>query len=246
MRAVLTNPRYAGLRAYKGEVVASAEWRPLVSEDTWRAVQGVLRDPSRAQGGGARRLLSGLAFCGVCGLDSGVKVHAGGATHDYPMYRCSASYGHVGRRAEPVEEYVSAVIVERLSRPDAVELLRDGKRPDIEALRAQARALRGRLDGMALEFADGELTASQLRMATERLRTRLAGVESKMADAGRVNVLGPLVGAADVRKAWDSLDVDRKRAVVDALCRVVIHPAGRGSRTFRPETVAIEWGGRAS
>ena len=105
----------------------------------------------------------------------------------------------------------------------------------------EANALRVRLDGFALDYADGVMTREQMRTATTRVRELLADVEARMADAGRVSVLGPLVSATDVRAAWDALDVDRRRAAVDALMVVTLHPPGRGVRTFRPDSVGIAW-----
>jgi hypothetical protein len=134
---------------------------------------------------------------------------------------------------------VSEVVVARLSRDDAAELLTDDKQPDIEALRSEAAALRARLDQLATDWADGAMTSSQLRTATSRLKSKLAAVEARMADAGRVDVLGPLVLADDVRTVWEGLSVDRQRVVIDALMIIKIMPPGRGTRTFRPETVII-------
>ena len=130
-------------------------------------------------------------------------------------------------------------MVERLSRPDAVGLLADENRPIVGEMREEAVALRTRLDALAVEFADGTLTSSQLRAATERLREKLADVEARMADSGRADVLGPLVNAGDVRAVWAVLDPERQRAVVDALMTVTLHSPGRGRRNFDPETVEI-------
>lgn len=242
----LLNPRYAGLRARsvrpehgrpKWEIICQAVWEPVVSEETWRAACSILGDPSRRTAPrSAQALLTGVALCGVCGSP----VHGGRQAQGRKTYRCKAAQGHVVRVAEPVDEYVGVVVVERLSRPDAAELLADDTRPDAAELRSESQALRIRLDALATEFADGELTASQLRTATARLRARLDGVERSLADAGRVNVLGPVVGAEDVAAAWEGLDVDRRRAVIDLLMTVRLLPPGRGTRTFRPETVDIE------
>jgi hypothetical protein len=68
---------------------------------------------------------------------------------------------------------------------------------------------------------------------------RLAAIDKELADAGRVDILGPLVGAADVLAAWDALSTSRKRAVLDILMTVVIHPPGRGTRNFDPATVEL-------
>ncbi|MEA9997843.1 recombinase family protein [Cryobacterium sp. RTS3] len=239
VRVVLLNPRYMGKRAHLGEIVADAEWPALVEDATWLAVSATLNNPARNTGKSTGRyLLSGLAVCGVCGANA----HAGAnARPGIRAYRCSGSTGHFARKAEPVEDYVRAVIVGRLTRPDARELLSDTTRPDIGALRDEANGVRARLDALAVDFADGTLTASQLRAATGRLRELLTDLETRLADAGRVDILGPLIDAEDVGTAWDTLSVARQRAIVGTLARVTLHPPGRGTRTFRPETVAIEW-----
>jgi DNA invertase Pin-like site-specific DNA recombinase len=248
-RGVLVNPRYAGFRGFtsepehgrrKVEATYPAKWPALVSEETWRAVVGMLSDPDRytARYKGAKSLLTGVALCGVCGAT----VHSGGAnTRTRRIYRCSAgSNGHVSRSAAPVDEWVSEVVIARLSRPDAAELLRDGKRPDIDALRTESQVLRLRLDQIATEFADGVLTSGQLRTMTGRLKSKIAANESEMADAGRVNIFGPLVKAKDVRRVWQSLSTDNQRKVIDALMIIRIMAPGRGRRTFDPDTVIIE------
>lgn len=240
VRQVLSNPRYMGMRSYNGEIVAQAAWPALVDETTWRAVESILRDPARKQQPRTTDgyLLSGLAVCGVCGAPA---QSGGNARRGVRGYRCSGAYGHFSRMADPVDEYVSAVTVARLSRPDAGSLLHDEAKPDIGALRDEAQSIRARLDSLAVEFADGVLTASQIRIATDRLRASLRAVESKMADAGRASVLGPLVNAEDVQAAWDEKSMAIRRGVVDALMTVTIHSPGRGTRTFRPETVQITW-----
>lgn len=240
VRHVLKNPRYMGRVRYKGEILTTpAEWPAIVDEATFQAVQAVLANPSRRTSGrSARHLLTGIAVCGVCGAH----VHAGGnARKGVPSYRCSASTGHFARMAKPVEEFLSRVVVARLSRADARELLHRRDLPDVDQLRADASGLRERLEAVAVDYADGNVTAAQLRAATERIRARLTEVEAQLADAGRVDVLGDLIAAQDVAAAWDSLPLERRRAVVSTLMRVVLHPPGRGTRTFRPETVGIEW-----
>ena len=62
-----------------------------------------------------------------------------------------------------------------------------------------------------------------------------------MAEAGRVDVLAPLIGAEDIASAWEALDLSKKRAVISMLATIVIYPPGRGRRIFDPETVGIEW-----
>lgn len=214
VRRVLTNPRYCGIRAHRGVEYGPAKWPSIVPEETYRAALVVLRDPARRTGGAGRdgvQLLTGLALCGADGCRQ--TVHGGGASHKKPIYRCRTSATpagelphvpgpHVNRLAEPVDDLVERLVIDRLSRPDAHELLVDHDRADVPALRDEANAFRGRLDALAMEFADGELTASQLRVATDRLRAELAEIEAQIADAGRLDLLGP---AGDRRGVRDRL-----------------------------------------
>lgn len=194
-------------------------------------------------------LLTGVALCGVCGATA----HAGGsARRGVRGYRCSGSTGHFSRMAEPVEDFVSRIVVRRLARKDAVRLLSPSKSVDARKLRAEERRLRERLDALAAEFAkpDSALTASQLGIASKGIKDQLAAIQAELSDAGRVELLGELMGLggdtaqsreAAVRAVWEGLSVERQREVVRELLTVTLHPVGRGVRTFRPETVGIEW-----
>ncbi|MGH3872869.1 MAG: hypothetical protein ACRDSR_15415 [Pseudonocardiaceae bacterium] len=77
-------------------------------------------------------------------------------------YRCpgqGGTTGHVVRTAGPLDAYIEAVIVERLSRPDAIELLRPAApEVDLSALRATANATRARLTEITEMLGEGELT----------------------------------------------------------------------------------------
>lgn len=243
VRHVLQNPRYAGLRSYRGEVVARAEWPALVDDDTFEGVRAILSAPGRRAGvPGPRRLLSGLGLCAVCGAT----IHAGGNTRrGIPGYRCSASLGHLSRKAQPVDGFVRDVMVARLSRPDARDLLVDERRPNLGALRREARQVQERLDTLAVDFADGALTSSQLRTATTRLRSRLRELDTQMSSSARIALLKPLLEATNVGTAWDALPVGGRREVIAALAVVRVAGPGRGVRRFDPATVDIEWRRRA-
>lgn len=239
VRSVLMNARNAGLRSHKGEIMGTAEWPALVSEETYRAVLDILEGRRHGIVRASQNLLTGIAVCGVCGATA----HAGGNTRaGVRGYRCSSTNAHFSRMADPIDEAVGQYVVARLSRDDARDLLTDSSRvPDPQDLRTEASSLRARLEGVAVEFADGALTAAQLRAITERLRGRLDDVEHQLADQGRVDVLGPLVDAPDMQEAWQSLTIGQRRAVVDMLLTVTIHPVGRGVRTFRADSITVEF-----
>jgi site-specific DNA recombinase len=243
LRDALKLPRHAGLSVHRGEVVGRGQWPPIFDLDTHQALVTLLNDPARktSTGNRAAYLLSGIATCGVCGgsiSSAGVK---GDGTGWYRyVYRCRINYC-VGRRRDAVDEYVAEVIIARLSREDARELLVAEDRPDVAALRTEATTLRLRLDDLAEAFADGNLTRSQLVKASERIRLRLDAIEAATAHSSRAPVLADLVSAQDVRAAWQALPLDRRRAVVQALMAVRLLPGGGGRRPFDPSKVEITW-----
>lgn len=235
LRELLRRPRLAGLSVYRGEVVGPGNWPAILPEDTHRAVRALLDDPARRKvtSNGPRWLLSGLAVCGVCRQP----VHTSGARGRI-VYRC---VGHVARSTEPLDRFVSDLVVARLSQPDAAELLVAKSPDDTAGLHERATALRVQLDEVAGLFADGKVTAAQLATASDRLRAHLADVERHLAEASREPAVAELV-RGDARRVWDRLSLVRRRAVVAALLTVVVVPhASRGGTRFRPEAIGITW-----
>lgn len=242
VRVVLANPRYKGMRAHLGVEVAKAAWPLIVDEATWQAVNAALANPDRRNASmRGRYLLSGLALCGVCGA----QVHAGGnARKGVPAYRCGGSTGHFSRRSAPVKEFVEAVMIARLSGPQASDLITETARPGAEALITEAVGIRERRAELERHYATGtEASLDLLLRSDARMLARLAEIDELLADAGRLELLGPLVGAKDVAAVWAELSTDRKRAIIDDLATVRLHPVGRGVRTFDPATVQITWKG---
>ena len=232
VRELLRSPRNAGLRHYKGEVMGKGEWEPIVSEETWRVA--VQRTTTTAGGGGPRKyLLSGVAKCGVCGLNM-VTAYLPGKVR---TYACTSGK-HVARNAETVEQQVSETILTVLESAPLPSLTADKKAPKYSELSEQADTLRRRLDSLAIEFADGELTASQLRAATDRLQGKIAEIEQAMTKRSSSAALAPLAGSHDIRKTWEGLSVARRRAIIDALAVVTVHPV-KNRRKPEPESVEV-------
>lgn len=244
---LLRRPRNAGLSQHQGEPIGPAKWPAILDSDTWRGVVAVLGDPARnTTTSRARRwLLSGLALCGVCGKP----VRSGGVAvrgdRRVPSYTCPA--GHVRRNAVELDDYVEVVVVERLSQPDAAELLAPDQTGDVAALHAQDAGLRARLDELGRLYGDGVIDALQLASGTAAIRTQREQVTASLAAASRSGVLQGVADAPDPSTVWEGLDLSRRRAIVDVLLEVTILRTKRGGArrkgetSFDPASVAIEW-----
>jgi hypothetical protein len=232
IRAVLKNPRYAGKRAYNGEILGDAAWQPLVSDELWNVAQGYMSGQYKRSS--PKNLLTGLALCGICGNTLQI-----GYAHGRRQYACQPGR-HLVRDADKLDELVTLVILRRLQRGDFPSLAADRNAETFEAMQAELAQSRLRLDSMAEEFADGTLTASQLRAATVRLQDRIRGLERDMARPDIWSAVSAVAHAEDVTEAWEKSPLARKQRIVSALLKVTVQKASAGGR-FDPEDINIEW-----
>ena len=137
----------------------------------------------------------------------------------------------VARQAGPVEDFITRLVVGRLSRADAADLVAvpEGG-PDVAALREEAAAIRRNLEEMAADRR-WPTTRPQLLAATGRANLRLDEIGAELEHAARENVLAPLVAAENAAEVWEGLDLSRKRAVIKTLMSITLHsPGGRAAR----------------
>ncbi|MGW5852145.1 recombinase family protein [Streptomyces sp. NPDC055254] len=238
LRTLLLRHRNAGLLSHRGKEAGAAAWPAIIPEPVWRGVVAKLKDPTRLTAvSNARRWIgSGLYRCAhpveeaECGLPVRCSTSGTGAGHRHvAAYRCSSG-AHVTRRAQPLDDYVRAVVVARLSRADAVHLLaqREDDPVDLKAADAELSAAQQRLRELAEMFGDGDIDKAGYQAAAAKARERKRKAEQLLSLASVTNPLVGLIGAADVAAEWEGIDLSRKRAVVDALMEVWILPARRG------------------
>lgn len=264
-RRMLLRPRNAGFIDHMGEIAGRAAWAPIVSEDKWRACKTILENPARRTTTGNARvwLGSGLYRCycgetvkgsssGVGGLAKAVRLEAraraayGDHTPPPPgkpktwrsKYRCN-TMKHVTREALLLDAFVEGRAVARLSRPDATEILLPSRPADDgKDLAATANALRGKLAAYTQDYDEDLITRQQMLDGTALTRKRLAKIEERMAVRSKKSVLASLpLGTAKMAEVWPDLHLDKKRAIIDAIMTVTIHPARRGRIPgFKPGT----------
>lgn len=233
---VLTNPRNMGVLTYNKIEKGPAPWEAIVPEGIWRRVRAILNVGMTGAPRPGATLLGGLAVCAECG---GVIVS--GSAHGRRIYTCR-EFKHVSRVADRVDELVEGVLLTRLERDGVGEALSASTEVSTSLL-TEGDTLRARLDELAVLFADGDLTAAQVSIATERIRARLNEVERDLAQgSGRPEPLMSALGAGNVREAWQAADMAARRLIVSKLVSVRIPkmPSG-GWKVFDPESVQIEW-----
>lgn len=253
---MIGRPVSAGLVVLHGEVVGKGVWPAIVAEDRWRAVRTMLDDPARRVAPGRRpvNLLSGVALCdgpldagGTCG--STLMSNAG------EYYRCSAGRDgrsrepghHVYRKRSDLDAYARELVVARLSRDDAADLLTrsPGDQEDTVALQAEADALRQRLKDNAEMFATGAVTRVQMEVINARVKTDLETIDGRLAVAAQAKptkVAPEFTEPERAEEIWESLTPSRRREIVRALLVLKVQPSKRRYLApFNPSEIEIDW-----
>lgn len=249
LRRLLVRPRIAGLRQHQGVVVADAEWEAIIDPETHQRLLAVLTDPARRKywGGGSRKyLLTGFAFCGLCGA----KLVARPQGDHQRSYVCASgpNFGGCGKirsLAEPLEEFVAEAIFEALDTPALVESVA-AQSEDVE-LGTLLEALRS--DEDALEqlardhYADQIISRGEYLAARSAIDQRVEATKGQLRRRESTATLADLPsGGEAIRAAWDECDLAWRRALVGTVVeKVVLNPALRGRNRFDPERVEVVW-----
>jgi site-specific DNA recombinase len=238
VRSVLRNARYAGFRVHNGEIAGKALWPALVDEATYRAVVALLDSAaSEFKPKGGRRLLTGIARCGVCDEP----IHVGGnKAGSPPVYRCPTGK-HVTRRAEPVEDQVQRLIVAWLNTDAVRPLLADQGDDEGPQLDVEAEVIRGELLTIARERTQRKITREQFDVMNADLQAQLNEVQGRMARSHRSSVLAELADRGVTMEEWLDIEIGQRRAVVDAVASIRLFSGGRGVRVPPPDTVKVTW-----
>lgn len=236
---MLASPRYAGLSAYKGEIMGVGKWKGLVDRATWEALQTATGKIAQRYGPAvpiatAKYLLTKIATHAGCG-STVVAYHGSGG--QALSYRCSSLEcpARLRRNMSNLDEYVIGRVLRRLADPRMWQALAadtgDGDAVvELEALEERRRAASD-------QFAESDtMSPAELEAVLRRLDERIAAARSKLAERRKVHVLA---GCRDMtRDQWDELPVTRRRAIVRATVTVELFPSRRG-RGFDEESVRV-------
>jgi DNA invertase Pin-like site-specific DNA recombinase len=229
-------------------------WPAIVDPAKHHKVIALLSEPSRRVNGGTREnpvrpgarrhLLSwGVAECGVCGgylkLTNRKTARYG---KPYSFYTCDEN-GCVGRSQAGLNDLVRAIVIERMSRPDALDWLM-GDDAEAKRLTACVAELSGLLDEAADDYAAKRITRPVFLRLCANYQSDLAAAESALGLASArldVEVLLPLAGPESAAR-WDAMAVAQQRAVLETLgLRVIVNRSGHRGPGFDPASVQIRW-----
>jgi DNA invertase Pin-like site-specific DNA recombinase len=242
VRRALLNPAIAGLATYNREVTGEGDWAAVLPREDWDAVCAVLRAPERvtqSTDGGRKYLLPGLLTCGRCGAVMGT----GRTSKGTRTYRCVT--GHLSRKADPLDDWITGATIFTLTRPGAEALTEEAGvtvSADTENALREVRAQLAQWEAVAAQIGPAEY----LRV-TAPLRDQEARLAAEIAEVERRRVFGGLTGwdwtdkaSRDASRArFDALPLERRRAVIRELFATITVERGTPGKTFDPTTVRM-------
>lgn len=220
---ILDSPIYAGLLAYKGEIVGKASVPPLVTEAMLTAASQRSTKPAWNT---RKNLLSGIAVCDLCKT---------GMNHSEGAYVCARIVGGCGKVRIKTEWLDTAV-------EDAVRFLVMWQRahaPEGEAAPAAevdpVEALDRKIEEAQQAHTDGDLDLADLLPILKSLRVQ----REKAVEAQRARVEEDSTWAA--MADYDSADLSLKRTIIKRhIVAVPVRPiAKRGNTKFDPSRFEI-------
>ena len=244
---VLRNPRIAGLRAYKGAVVAEGQWEPILDRAQWETLAARIRRVARP-GRPSTHLLSGIARCGRCGGPLWTSWRKDPNGLRVARYACvlrpgAPGCGKLTVTAAPLDELVRDSVIWAVSGPELAKTLASRRRGNADETQA-ARELgdaEARREEAAAMFGAGEITRR------EWLKIREV-TEQRIAEASRLlnRHAGPIAnlpkGEKALRQAWDAGTIEWRRALIGAVVGLLtVRPVDRPINTCDPSCVDITW-----
>ena len=247
---------YLGHRMHKGAVARADAWPALVSAELYDAAHAVMTDRNHGRPTNVKHLLAGILACGAC--DGMIRVSRGRSGSEYHAYACGgpvsgvrvigAPVGCVSRSQRRVDAAVAALVVARLSQPDALAALAPDTSGLLEGMLRERATLRQQLAAAEAAFVDLELSARGFGLLEAKLGPRLEALDLAIAahDPGAPDVVEQLT-RGDVAATWSALDLHRQREVLRwMLVEPRLMPAnGRGGRCSDFVGLAFRWRGSA-
>jgi DNA invertase Pin-like site-specific DNA recombinase len=240
LKGILVNPRVAGLRAHKGTIIGPAAWPPILDRATWERLCVVLNDQARRRIRTPRRyFLTGILSCGACQrrLASSPRTQSGTSRRAYGCRKELGGCGNVHITADPLEEWVAELVIQRLEGPALAQALKSPD-DDGESVLAAIAAEEAKLLEYADDYDAGRITRGEWMRLRDRVEERLSVAHRQLQRATPVQ-LPEGIAAGALRIEWPALPFDARRALVASLIdRIEVQRPARPANRFKPERLS--------
>lgn len=219
VHSVVTKPRNAGKRVYRGEVVGDAAWPAILPLETWERVRIVLAERASGNSNTLRRWLTGVLLCSECSHELTGSVAPNG--HRYWCATPRGGCGKIAVSADKVESFVEGLLLAYLARPDVLtSLAAAGNASNVSHARDEIASDEAQLKELAQLWASRTLTTAEYLTARKDIEVRLTQWQG-IVKASTPKALRSLLTADDVPTRWAGYVAAERRDVAR-----IVFPAG--------------------
>lgn len=254
---MLRNRAYTGRRIRHGQDVGKGQWPPLVDDLLFNRVQKRLteREKRKSRDTRSKWLLTGIATCGRCAEEKGPENASTLVVRNnrgLKNYICATCFG-VAMEVWKLQGYVETGLLRWLGSPAAADAFRANDATVSKA--AEARQLFAMLQEQLAEARamaatlgpDGrpKLSVTSLVELEARLTPQIERAQRGAEEAGVPPILRGLVGADDVDKRWDRMELGQQRDVLRSVVNVQLNRAAfTGLRAIEPGRIKLTYVGQ--
>jgi len=245
LRSVLSGPRLAGRRVFRGEDVGDATWPAIISYEEHLRLVGLFGNPRvTRRGRPPAHLLTSMVRCGRCGAT----MHTNQSARRGRRYTCNHAPGRPGCggtavAAAPLEDLITEAVFLRVDSPAlARALARQAPSSDNDHA-GDLAALEAQLEQVDHDFyVEGLIDRKRWLTVKGHLETRRDALLAEITAHTRTRALDGYTNPGALRAAWPELTIDQQRAILATIIdHVTINPATRTGRRFDSERVNITW-----
>lgn len=146
-----------------------------------------------------------------------------------------------------IDEFVCAVVRERLARADLRDLLYEkaDSTPRLKEIQDEIASLQARVKQTEHDYDEDLIDASTRKRKIGKLTSKIMKLEDEREELMPRNASSGIISSPDPAKAFDALtDPAQISRVIDELCTVTLYPHKAGARVTAEsmaEDVKIEW-----
>ena len=189
----------------------------------------------------ARFRYSELITCSTCGRKVRGKQRGSRDIYTCRGHAARTAYGTGAIDAAAADKFIDAVVVERLSRPDAVTMFATADDGAVLAARSEAERCRQKIAEATESYSADRIGIESLEAITAAMQPKIASAEKRAAALAVPSPLADLVGGskAMVARRWAGLSLGQRKAAVRALMPdLTLVP---GSADAPPDERIIPW-----
>ncbi|WKD56890.1 hypothetical protein CAPI_01580 [Corynebacterium capitovis DSM 44611] len=268
LRDILLNPRVRGISTFQPtnpetgtrlkrdrQVIGPGSWPAIIDSATGEKLDAVLNDPARRKnhaGTAPTKFLASVLTC-TCGdpMYSRSRQWGGKSKKFYSCKRSKTGAQHVSIGDE-VDDLVQKVILARMAKPDAVEVVRQALAPEDEDLSEKMKdlftertALLARREEVEEQVASGDVDVTVFARVEAKIADKLASIDSQLNTMTSSMGVDPLTteitDGVDFGEWWEGASVEDKRRLTKLLMEIHILPGKLGAKKFDPTRVKITW-----